>query len=63
MKTEPDFRIIHHEDGWQECAACGMKSKGSPGQVALGQMGMVHNSDCPNYPLILKSVYSLLGRS
>jgi hypothetical protein len=62
MSTEPDFKIIDHEDGWQECAACGCKSKGSPGQTALGQMGMAHHAGCPNYPLLMQSVRALVDR-
>lgn len=60
MTTQPNFKIIYHDDGWKECAACGMKSGGSNSDT-LGLMGMAHTADCPNYPLLLQSVRSLVG--
>lgn len=56
-----DFRIIYHDDGQKECAACGMKSGGSNTDV-LGLMGMAHAPDCPIYPELLQAVRALMGR-
>ena len=57
---QPDFRIIYHDDGWKECAACGMRSAGSNSD-ALGLMGMAHTGNCPNFPTLIETARVLAG--